>query len=139
MRKRMMVKEKKCLQDIVIEMYWNAKFTWNFLQFKYFFNNINNLVFWRFWKPSRMKLKLFHLDIIWKRYYYLKLALRDGLVAFQFKTKMQTNRLTHVFCLWALSTSYIKDIYSIVLLLWDAYLNLRWVKKWLTHEMEIVK
>jgi len=31
------------------------------------------------------------------------LALRDGLVAFQFKTEVQINCLTHIFCLWASS------------------------------------
>jgi len=54
----MMVKEKKCLQDIVIEMYWNEKFTWNFLQFKYIFNNINNLVFWRFQKTFKNEIEI---------------------------------------------------------------------------------
>jgi len=36
MKKVMMVKEIKCLQDIIVEMYRNARFTCNFLQFKYF-------------------------------------------------------------------------------------------------------
>jgi len=54
----MMVKEKKCLQDIVIEMYWNEKFTWNFLQFKYIFDNINNLVFWRFQKTFKNEIEI---------------------------------------------------------------------------------
>jgi hypothetical protein len=52
-----------------------------------------------FGKKSRMKFKSFHLDIIWERYYYLKLTLRKGLIASQFKTKVQITYLTQKFCL----------------------------------------
>jgi hypothetical protein len=44
MRKIMMVKERKCLQDIVVEMYWNVKFICNFFQFNYFLNNLNKFL-----------------------------------------------------------------------------------------------
>jgi hypothetical protein len=37
-RKIMMVKEIKCLQDIIIEMYWIVRFTCNFFQFQFFKN-----------------------------------------------------------------------------------------------------
>ncbi len=51
-----------------------------------------------FGKPFKIKFKSFHLNIIWERYYLLKLAFGNDLVTFQFKTKVQVKGLTHIFC-----------------------------------------
>jgi hypothetical protein len=53
-----------------------------------------------FGKTFWLKFKSFHLDIIWKRYYQLKLAFGKVLIASQFEIKIQVKGLTHMFCLW---------------------------------------
>jgi hypothetical protein len=35
MRQIMMLKKRKCHRDVIVEMYWNARFTCNVFQFKY--------------------------------------------------------------------------------------------------------
>jgi hypothetical protein len=56
----MIVKKRKCFQDIIVEIYWNARFTCNFLQIKY---NFNFKKFVDFEKPFRMKFKQYEKDI----------------------------------------------------------------------------